>query len=143
MPLWPRRWSPEPVHQYYYSRYKSDLDYFLSYQLDRMYLRYFGWQFIGRSDQREGAGVDWSVLWGIPFLVGFAGAVAHFRRQWKMGLVVTALFVLTGAALVVYLNQTEPQPRERDYSYAGSFLLRALDRYRTFESLWYQSCRHA
>jgi len=138
MPLWPRRWSPEPVHQYYYSRYKSDLDYFLSYQLDRMYLRYFGWQFIGRSDQREGAGVDWSVLWGIPFLVGFAGAVAHFRRQWKMGLVVTALFVLTGAALVVYLNQTEPQPRERDYSYAGSFFAFALWIGIGVESLWYQ-----
>ncbi|HCD36613.1 MAG TPA: DUF2723 domain-containing protein [Chlorobium sp.] len=126
MPLWPRRWSPEPTHQYYYSRYNNDLDYFLSYQLERMYLRYFGWQFIGRSDQREGAGVDWSVLWGIPFLVGFGGAVAHFRRQWKMGLVVTALFILTGAALVVYLNQTEPQPRERDYSYAGSFFAFAL-----------------
>ncbi|NTV92667.1 MAG: DUF2723 domain-containing protein, partial [Chlorobiaceae bacterium] len=126
MPLWPRRWSPEPVHQYFYQQYASDLDYFLTYQLNHMYLRYLGWQFIGREHDMEGAGVDWSVLWGLPFLFGFAGAVAHFRRQWKMGLVVTALFILTGAALVIYLNQTEPQPRERDYSYVGSFFAFAI-----------------
>ncbi|MBN1278467.1 MAG: DUF2723 domain-containing protein [Chlorobium sp.] len=126
MPIWPRRWSPEPVHQYFYQQYRSDLDYFIGYQLNRMYLRYLGWQFIGREHDMEGAGVDWSVLWGLPFIAGFAGAVAHFRREWKMGLVVTALFILTGAALVVYLNQTEPQPRERDYSYAGSFFAFAI-----------------
>ncbi len=126
MPLFPRRWSPEPIHQYYYQHYESDLDYFLSYQMNKMYLRYFGWQFIGREHDMEGARVDWSVLWGIPFFVGLFGAVTQFRRQWKMGLVVTALFLLTGAALVIYLNQTEPQPRERDYSYAGSFFAFAL-----------------
>ena len=137
MPLWPRRWSPEPVHQYFYQQYSSDLDYFLTYQMQKMYFRYLGWQFIGREHDMEGAGVDWSVLWGIPFLVGFVGAVTHFRRQWKMGLVVTALFVLTGAALVIYLNQTEPQPRERDYSYVGSFFAFALWIGIGVESIWY------
>ena len=136
MPLWPRRWSPEPVHQYYYQQYSSDLDYFLTYQLQKMYFRYFGWQFIGREHDMEGAGVDWSVLWGIPFLVGLVGAITHFRRDWKMGLVVTALFVLTGAALVIYLNQTEPQPRERDYSYVGSFFAFALWIGIGIESIW-------
>jgi hypothetical protein len=136
MPLWPRRWSPEPVHQYFYQQYSSDLDYFLTYQMKKMYFRYFGWQFIGRENDMEGSGVDWSVLWGIPFLVGLAGAVTHFRREWKMGLVVTALFVLTGAALVIYLNQTEPQPRERDYSYAGSFFAFALWIGIGVESIW-------
>ena len=136
MPLWPRRWSPEPVHQYFYQQYSSDLDYFLTYQMKKMYFRYFGWQFIGREHDREGAGVDWSVLWGIPFLVGLVGATTHFRREWKMGLVVTALFVLTGAALVIYLNQTEPQPRERDYSYAGSFFAFALWIGIGVESIW-------
>ena len=137
MPLWPRRWSPEPVHQYYYQQYTSDLDYFVTYQMQKMYFRYFGWQFIGREHDMEGAGVDWSVLWGIPFLVGLAGAISHFRRQWKMGLVVSALFVLTGAALVIYLNQTEPQPRERDYSYVGSFFAFALWIGIGIESIWY------
>ncbi len=136
MPLWPRRWSPEPIHQYYYQQYSSDLDYFLSYQMQKMYFRYLGWQFIGREHDMEGAGVDWSVLWGIPFLVGVTGAVTHFRRQWKMGLVVTALFVLTGAALVIYLNQTEPQPRERDYSYVGSFFAFAIWIGIGVESIW-------
>jgi hypothetical protein len=136
MPLWPRRWSPEPVHQYFYEQYSSDLDYFVTYQMQKMYFRYFGWQFIGREHDMEGAGVDWSVLWGIPFLVGLVGAVNHYRRQWKMGLVVTALFVLTGAALVIYLNQTEPQPRERDYSYVGSFFAFALWIGIGVESIW-------
>jgi len=136
MPLWPRRWSPEPVHQYYYQQYSSDLDYFLTYQMQKMYVRYFGWQFIGREHDMEGAGVDWSVLWGIPFLVGLVGAITHFQRDWKMGLVVTALFVLTGAALVIYLNQTEPQPRERDYSYVGSFFAFALWIGIGIESIW-------
>ncbi|NTV60130.1 MAG: DUF2723 domain-containing protein [Chlorobiaceae bacterium] len=136
MPLLPRRWSPEPVHQYYYQQYSSDLDYFLRYQVQKMYLRYFGWQFIGREHDMEGAGIDWSVLWGLPFLAGFAGAVMHFRRQWKMGLVVCALFVMTGAALVIYLNQTEPQPRERDYSYVASFFAFALWIGIGIESIW-------
>lgn len=123
---WPRRWSEEPVHQYFYQQYGSDLDYFFRYQLNHMYLRYLGWQFIGRENDSGGAGVDWSKLWGLPFLIGVFGAVSHFRRDWKMGSVVTALFILTGAALVVYLNQTEPQPRERDYSYTGSFFAFAI-----------------
>ena len=126
-PLWPRRWSvDDPLHQYFYQQYGSDTDYFLRYQVSHMYLRYLGWQFIGRESESEGAGVDWSQLWGLPFLVGIFGAVSHIRREWKMGSVVTALFILTGAALVVYLNQTEPQPRERDYSYTGSFFAFAI-----------------
>uniref|UniRef100_Q3AU50 DUF2723 domain-containing protein n=1 Tax=Chlorobium chlorochromatii (strain CaD3) TaxID=340177 RepID=Q3AU50_CHLCH len=136
MPLFPRRWSPEPIHQYFYEQYSSDFDYFTRYQMQKMYLRYFGWQFIGREHDMEGAGVDWSVLWGLPFLVGLVGAISHFRRDWQMGVVVTALFVLTGAALVIYLNQTEPQPRERDYSYAGSFFAFALWIGIGVESLW-------
>jgi hypothetical protein len=136
MPLWPRRWSPEPTHQYFYQQYSSDLDYFLTYQMNKMYFRYLGWQFIGREHDMEGAGVDWSVLWGIPFFAGLVGAITHFRREWKMGLVVTALFVLTGAALVIYLNQTEPQPRERDYSYVGSFFAFALWIGIGVESIW-------
>ena len=125
-PLWPRRWSVDPLHQYFYQQYGSDTDYFLRYQVSHMYLRYLGWQFIGRESESEGVGVDWSQLWGLPFLVGIFGAVSHIRREWKMGSVVTALFILTGAALVVYLNQTEPQPRERDYSYTGSFFAFAV-----------------
>jgi hypothetical protein len=125
-PLWPRRWSSEPVYQYYYERYSSDLDYFWRYQLNQMYLRYFGWQFIGRSSDVEGAVIDWSKLWGLPFLAGLFGAWSHFKKNWKMASAVGALFLMTGLILVLYLNQPEPQPRERDYSYVGSFFAFAL-----------------
>ncbi|TNJ40046.1 DUF2723 domain-containing protein [Chlorobaculum thiosulfatiphilum] len=125
-PLWPRRWSPEPVYQYFYQKYSSEWDYFWRYQLNQMYLRYFGWQFIGRSSDVEGAVVDWGKLWGLPFLVGLFGAWSHFRKNWKMALPVAVLFVMTGVILVLYLNQPEPQPRERDYSYVGSFFAFAL-----------------
>ncbi|MBN1929809.1 MAG: DUF2723 domain-containing protein [Chlorobiaceae bacterium] len=135
-PLWPRQWSPEPLHQYFYRFYSGDWDFFFRYQLDRMYLRYFGWQFIGRSAPIEGAVTDWSQLWGLPLLAGLYGAVSHFRRNWKMGLVVATLFAMTGVILVVYLNQPEPQPRERDYSYVGSFFAFALWIGIGIESLW-------
>jgi hypothetical protein len=125
-PLWPRMWSPEPLHRYFYDRYSGDFDYFLNYQLDHMYLRYLGWQFIGRQHDMEGAMVDWSLLWGLPFLAGVAGMASHFRRNWKMASAVAALFAMTGVILVIYLNQTEPQPRERDYSYVGSFFAFAI-----------------
>ncbi len=44
----------------------------------------------------------------------------------KAGTVVLLLFVMTGLAIVVYLNQTPLQPRERDYAYAGSFYAFAI-----------------
>ena len=43
------------------------------------------------------------------------------REGKQQFLVVMLLFVMTGLAIVVYLNQTPLQPRERDYAYAGSF----------------------
>ncbi|ACF13243.1 conserved hypothetical protein [Chloroherpeton thalassium ATCC 35110] len=126
LPLWPRRWSSDPTHQRNYSKYDSEFDYFWNYQLVHMYARYFGWQFIGRAGDVQDSGVDWSKLWGLPFVLGMFGMYHHFRRQWTMGLVVGALFMVTGFALILYLNQTEPQPRERDYSYVGSFFAFAI-----------------
>ena len=46
----------------------------------------------------------------------------HLNRDWKNGLAVMSLFLATGLVLILYLNQPDPQPRERDYSYVGSFL---------------------
>lgn len=57
----------------------------------------------------------------LPLLLGLAGLVVHYYRRKHEFWVVAALFVLTGIAIVVYLNQTPYQPRERDYAYAGSF----------------------
>jgi hypothetical protein len=57
----------------------------------------------------------------LPLLLGLFGLVFHMQRDNKNFWVVMLLFILTGIAIVVYLNQTPLQPRERDYAYAGSF----------------------
>jgi hypothetical protein len=57
----------------------------------------------------------------LPLLLGLLGLFFHLDRQLKDFWVVMSLFILTGLAIVVYLNQTPYQPRERDYAYAGSF----------------------
>jgi hypothetical protein len=62
----------------------------------------------------------------IPLLIGLLGLVYQFLQHRKDFIVVGLLFVLTGFAIVVYLNQTPLQPRERDYAYAGSFYAFAI-----------------
>lgn len=57
----------------------------------------------------------------LPFLLGVVGLIYQLVRDQKNFWVVALLFVLTGIAIVVYLNQHPLQPRERDYAYAGSF----------------------
>lgn len=57
----------------------------------------------------------------LPLLLGLLGLMYHYQRHSKDAWVVMSLFILTGIAIVVYLNQTPLQPRERDYAYAGSF----------------------
>lgn len=57
----------------------------------------------------------------LPLLLGLIGLVYHFNRDTKNWWVVSLLFVMTGIAIVVYLNQYPYQPRERDYAYAASF----------------------
>lgn len=57
----------------------------------------------------------------LPLILGLVGLVYQFLHSKKDFWVITLLFVLTGIAIVVYLNQTPLQPRERDYSYVGSF----------------------
>jgi hypothetical protein len=122
-PLVDRRWNKEPEQVAAHKKYASDMDYFLKYQLDHMYLRYFGWNFVGSEGDFKEAGVDWKQLYGIPLFLGILGAFYHWRRDWKMASVATAAFLVLGLALVVYFNMQEPQPRERDYFYVGSFFI--------------------
>ncbi len=122
-PLIDRRWNAEPEQQAAHKKYSSDMEYFLKYQLDHMYLRYFGWNFIGSEGDFKEAGVDWKQLYGIPLFLGLLGAFYHWRKDWKMASVATAAFLVLGFALVVYFNMQEPQPRERDYFYVGSFFI--------------------
>jgi hypothetical protein len=116
------------------NRYRNVTDFVWNYQFKKMYIRYFLWQFAGRGPATAkgvspyGAtmdedGVDW-FQFGLPLalLIGLFGLTYHLQRDWKHGLAVLALFVATGALIILYVNQPDPQPRERDYSYVGSFL---------------------
>lgn len=62
----------------------------------------------------------------LPLILGLIGMFGHFNRNYKDGLIVMLLFFMTGLAIVLYLNQTPFQPRERDYAYAGSFYAFAI-----------------
>ncbi len=62
----------------------------------------------------------------LPFLLGIIGMFYQFSRHKKDMSVVFLLFIMTGIAIVVYLNQTPIQPRERDYAYAASFYAYAI-----------------
>lgn len=57
----------------------------------------------------------------LPLLLGLLGLFFHLDKNVRDFWVVMSLFILTGVAIVIYLNQTPYQPRERDYAYAGSF----------------------
>ena len=62
----------------------------------------------------------------LPFLIGIAGILWQYKRD-KNGLVlVLTFFIMTGVAIIIYLNQYPNQPRERDYAYAGSFYAFAI-----------------
>ena len=118
-----------------YRSHQSDKQwtYFWDYQIRKMYNRYFLWQFAGRGPAAEpgviamGAnnredGIDLTQF-GLPlaFILGIIGMFYHAYRDERMAFSVMSLFIMTGYAIILYLNQDDPQPRERDYSYVGSF----------------------
>ena len=57
----------------------------------------------------------------LPLILGLIGLFYQYAKDRRNSWVVFLLFFLTGLAIVIYLNQTPYQPRERDYAYAGSF----------------------
>jgi len=107
--------------------------FFINYQVKKMYWRYFLWQFAGRGPSVDSGvtafganlaqdGVKW-LQFGLPlaFFLGLGGMYYHFQSDKKAAFSIITLFFITGLALIIYLNQDNPQPRERDYSYVGSF----------------------
>ncbi|MFC1554366.1 protein O-mannosyl-transferase family [candidate division KSB1 bacterium] len=104
---------------------------FIDYQIKFMYLRYFGWNFVGKGEAMNERGFildNFSLkgLLGLPFLIGLIGFFYHWRKDWKKALSIFVFFILSGLMLVIYLNQPNPQPRERDYVYVGSFFAFAI-----------------
>ena len=70
-----------------------------------------------------------NVYYGLPLLLGLIGLfwqLCRGQRGIQQYWVVFFLFAMTGLAIVLYLNQTPLQPRERDYAYAGSFYAYAI-----------------
>ena len=140
----------------------ENIRFFLSYQCNYMYWRYFMWNFAGRQNDLQGngelehgnwiTGFDWfdnlrlgdqsklpddlknnkghNVFYCLPLLLGLIGLFWQSLRKGQNGIrqfwVVFFLFFMTGLAIVIYLNQTPGQPRERDYAYAGSFYAFAI-----------------
>ena len=139
----------------------ENLRFFLSYQVNFMYWRYFMWNFAGRQNDLQGNG-EWehgnwisgipfidnmrlgdqsklpselrenkghNVFYCLPLLLGLIGLLWQLFKNdeknqgegEKQFGIVFFLFLMTGLAIVLYLNQTPMQPRERDYAYAGSF----------------------
>ncbi|MEM7035822.1 MAG: DUF2723 domain-containing protein, partial [Bacteroidota bacterium] len=119
----------------------EDVKFFLDYQVRHMYLRYFMWNFAGREGDVQDMGWESGFEFGklaalpdemrdhpgknhyflLPLLLGLFGMVYHFIKLPKDATSIMLLFFFTGLAIIIYLNQTPYQPRERDYSYAGSF----------------------
>jgi len=111
--------------------FSKQMKFMWQYQLNKMYWRYFGWQFIGKGETigRDGFIAELfsaKGLFALPFLIGLLGMFHHFYKDWKHASVIAALFFLTGIAIVLYLNQENPQPRERDYVFVGSYFAFAV-----------------
>lgn len=127
----------------------AELKYLWNYQLDHMYLRYFLWNFAGRtSDQqdapayvapftskatvaywthKDGYPGKWPTnFWSIPLILGMIGIYVHFKRDPRMASVYLLLFLMTGVLAALQQNQQNPQPRERDYFYIASFMVYAM-----------------
>lgn len=70
-----------------------------------------------------------NVFYGLPLLLGILGLLWQLnkgRKGTKQFSIVFLLFFMTGLAIILYLNQTPMQVRERDYAYAGSFYAFAI-----------------
>lgn len=124
--LFPRRYSHEAMHEPTRVNYTSDGDFFWKYQVNHMFLRYIFWNYIGTEGDWQDAGVSWKETWGIPLIIALLGLYYHFRKEWKMGIVLLSMFVIMGLVLDLYQNQQDPQPRERDYFYVGAYYCLAI-----------------
>ena len=67
-----------------------------------------------------------NTMYMLPFILGIIGLIYHYSRDKHDAWIVMLLFFFTGIAIVIYLNGTPQQPRERDYAYAGSFYAYAM-----------------
>lgn len=62
----------------------------------------------------------------LPLFLGLIGLFFHLKKDYRGTVIILLLFIMTGLAIVVYLNQQPYEPRERDYAYAASFYAFAI-----------------
>jgi len=67
-----------------------------------------------------------NVYFFLPFILGIIGLIYHANKDLKSFYVLLALFLFTGLALKIYLNERPFEPRERDYALVGSFYVFAI-----------------
>ncbi|MBQ0907273.1 DUF2723 domain-containing protein [Flavobacterium sp. F-328] len=67
-----------------------------------------------------------NVYFFIPFILGLIGLMYHASKDRKSFYVLLSLFLFTGIALKIYLNERPFEPRERDYALVGSFYVFAI-----------------
>jgi hypothetical protein len=133
--------------------FSDNIKWMFSWQIYQMYVRYFLWNFVGRYSDADGqqsmTAIDgnwtsgildggrhlpksvvnantYTPLYALPLILGLLGCVYHFQLKKRDALIVLLLFFFTGLAIVLYVNQPSIQPRERDYSYVGSFYAFAI-----------------
>ncbi|MGV3589373.1 MAG: protein O-mannosyl-transferase family, partial [Adhaeribacter sp.] len=150
MSLLPRIYSNQPMHIQEYQKWVpiqqgrkptmgENLSFMMKYQLGHMYWRYFLWNFVGRDSDVQNAGVLWPTessqglpervaeskarnnFYMLPLLLGVLGLIYQIRKDKRDAFIVGLLFFFTGLAIALYLNQPPVEPRERDYTFAGSF----------------------
>ena len=146
----PRVYSDQPQHLQEYKKwidlregqaptFGQNLSFLLRYQLGHMYWRYFLWNFVGRESDVQQAGVLWfgkptdgvpervvnsmarNCFYLLPLIIGIIGLIYQIRKNERDAFIVGLLFFFTGIAIALYLNQPPIEPRERDYTFAGSF----------------------
>ncbi|NBA74600.1 DUF2723 domain-containing protein [Emticicia sp. ODNR4P] len=152
--LFPRIYSSAPQHVELYREmlgipegqkptFGDNLKFMFSHQMGHMYMRYLLWNFVGRESDIQDAGVIDYTRKGalpellatnkarnnyfyLPLILGLLGFYLLYRKNEKDFLVTILMFLLTGLALVVFLNSPPTEPRERDYIYVGSFYFFAI-----------------
>lgn len=76
------------------------------------------------SDMQNNKGRN--IYFGLPFILAIIGIFYHAKKDVKSFYVLLALFLFTGLALKIYLNERPFEPRERDYALVGSFYVFAM-----------------
>lgn len=120
--------------------FAENIGFLFKYQIGHMYFRYFGWNFIGRESDAQDANVLFAPFsndkelpasisenrarnryYALPLILGIVGLIFQVNKNGKNAFIVGLLFFFTGIAIVIYLNQPPVEPRERDYTFAGSY----------------------